>query len=44
MRSLSEPMEVWFVTKPLAKFAYRRAEPCIAGMSLMDLIASKGAN
>jgi hypothetical protein len=39
MGSWGKPMEVWLVTKTLAKLARRRAEPRIAGMNLMILIA-----
>jgi hypothetical protein len=31
-------MKVLFIAEPLAQFACRRAEPRIAGMSLMDLV------
>ena len=41
---LSEPMKVWFVTKPHAKFACQWAEPCIAGVSLVNLITAEGTN
>ena len=40
---LCKPMKVWFITKPLAEFTNRWAEPGIAGMSLMDLITSQKA-
>jgi hypothetical protein len=38
MRSRSKPVQVQLVTKPPTKFAFRRAEPCIARMGLVDLV------
>jgi hypothetical protein len=32
-------MQVRFVTKPPAKLTERRAEPCVAGVNLVDLVA-----
>jgi hypothetical protein len=34
-------MKVWFATTPPTEFAYRWAKPGIAGMSLVDSIASE---
>ena len=32
-------MQMRLTTRPLAKFTRRWAEPCVAGMSLVDMIA-----